>query len=257
MARIRTIKPQFWLDEQLGTICHSARLLYIGLWNLSDDQGVFEWRPGRIKVQLFPYDDIKSSDIETWLQMLLDTGDIIKFSENNAPFGYIPSFLKHQDIKKPSKWVFAKPPEANSYPPVTHQLPITTEPVLLGKSNREKEKLKVVGNREKESIKNPKKTYGEFQNVLLTDDELEKLKTKFNSHYTEKIENLSEYLKSKNKKYSSHYATILMWARKDEKDGQNGTNQSGNQKISSRQLPSRYTTPEEYDAEQGVRNVPA
>jgi hypothetical protein len=38
--------------------------------------------------------------------------------------------------------------------------------------------------------------------------------------------------------------------------GNNGTNQSGNQKISSRQLPSRYTTPEEYDAEQGVRNVP-
>ena len=34
MARIRTIKPQFWINEELGTIPRDARLLYIGLWNM-------------------------------------------------------------------------------------------------------------------------------------------------------------------------------------------------------------------------------
>ena len=65
--------------------------------------------------------------------------------------------------------------------------------------------------------KEKKKSYGEFKNVKLTDDEYNKLKEKF-SDYEEKIENLSYYLKSKGDKYKSHYATILNWSRKDDKD---------------------------------------
>jgi hypothetical protein len=62
-----------------------------------------------------------------------------------------------------------------------------------------------------------KKPYGEFKNVLLTDDNLAKLKEKFNSTYQEKIEELSEALKSKkgySTKFTDHYATILSWARR-------------------------------------------
>ena len=61
-----------------------------------------------------------------------------------------------------------------------------------------------------------KNKYGEFKNVLLTDEEYQKLKDRFND-YEEKIENLSYYLKSKGDKYKSHYGTILNWARKEEK----------------------------------------
>lgn len=63
-----------------------------------------------------------------------------------------------------------------------------------------------------------KKTYGQFENVKLTDDELAKLKVKFNSHFTEKIEELSIGIESKGYKYKSHYATILSWARQKEKE---------------------------------------
>ncbi len=59
-----------------------------------------------------------------------------------------------------------------------------------------------------------KKRYGEFNNVLLTDIELKKLKDKFNSGFQSKIEELSLYLESKGDKYKSHYATILNWERK-------------------------------------------
>ena len=116
--RIRSVKPQFWLDENLGTVCRDARLMYIGLWNLADDQGVFEWRPARIKIQLFPYDtDIKPKDIEEWLALLLNIKDIVKFDNNGHQFGYIRSFLEHQEIKKPSQWTFAKVPEAKETMP--------------------------------------------------------------------------------------------------------------------------------------------
>ena len=65
-----------------------------------------------------------------------------------------------------------------------------------------------------------KKSYGEFNNVLLTDEELLKLKERFPNGDTEKkIENLSQYIASHGKKYHSHYATILNWA-KDEAPAQ-------------------------------------
>jgi len=63
-----------------------------------------------------------------------------------------------------------------------------------------------------------KKIYGEFKNVQLTDDEFSKLKERFPKDYINRIENLSSYLASKNKKYKSHYATILNWSRKETKN---------------------------------------
>ena len=62
---------------------------------------------------------------------------------------------------------------------------------------------------------NNKKTYGECQNVKLTDEEYKKICDK---GYTELIDELSLYLASKGDKYKSHYATILQWAKKREKD---------------------------------------
>ena len=64
-----------------------------------------------------------------------------------------------------------------------------------------------------------KHKYGEYKNVLLTDEELQKLKTEY-SDYEERIERLSSYVASTGKSYKSHYATIRNWARKDaEKPG--------------------------------------
>lgn len=62
--------------------------------------------------------------------------------------------------------------------------------------------------------KTVKHKYGEYNNVLLTDEELEKLKTEY-SDYAERIERLSSYVASTGKSYKSHYATIRNWARKD------------------------------------------
>ena len=59
-----------------------------------------------------------------------------------------------------------------------------------------------------------KHKYGEYANVLLTDDELEKLKEAF-PDWEERIERLSGYIASTGKAYKSHYATIRNWARKD------------------------------------------
>ena len=69
------------------------------------------------------------------------------------------------------------------------------------------------------SEKPVKHKYGEYKNVLLSDDELEKLKAEY-PDYKDRIERLSSYVASTGKSYKSHYATIRNWARKDaEKPG--------------------------------------
>lgn len=63
--------------------------------------------------------------------------------------------------------------------------------------------------------KPPKHKYGQYQNVLLSDDELEKLKTEFPVDWEERIERVSEYCASKGVTYKNYLATIRNWARKE------------------------------------------
>lgn len=60
-----------------------------------------------------------------------------------------------------------------------------------------------------------KHKHGEYNNVLLTDEEFEKLKSEY-PDYEERIERLSSYVASTGKSYKSHYATIRNWARKEQ-----------------------------------------
>ena len=57
--------------------------------------------------------------------------------------------------------------------------------------------------------------YGEYKNVLLSDQDLEKLKTEFPKDYQKRIDNLSYYIKSTGKTYKNHLATLRNWARRD------------------------------------------
>ena len=75
--------------------------------------------------------------------------------------------------------------------------------------------------------KDIKRKFGEFQNVLLIDEEYQKLKGRLNSRHDEYIERLSGYLKQTGKrKYKDHYATILNWHRKDSEEAKSGKNRN-------------------------------
>ena len=86
-----------------------------------------------------------------------------------------------------------------------------------------------------------KHKYGEYKNVLLTDDELEKLKAEY-ADYLDRIERLSSYIASTGKTYKSHYATIRNWARADaEKGRSNGAKQTSSPQRNAGETP-RYGT---------------
>jgi hypothetical protein len=70
--------------------------------------------------------------------------------------------------------------------------------------------------------------YGEYNNVLLTDEDYQKLITEFPNDYEERIERLSSYIESTGKKYKNHLATIRNWARNDNKKAEEPKKSSGN-----------------------------
>ena len=102
MARIRTIKPQFWDDAKIGRIPRDARLLYIGLWTFADDLGVVIADPVWLKSKIFPYDRIQIQQLEAWLGLLEKTGFISLLSVKSESFYYLPTFSRHQIINRPN-----------------------------------------------------------------------------------------------------------------------------------------------------------
>lgn len=101
MARIRSIKPEFWDDEHIASLPMPCRLFYIGCWTFADDQGVFNANPSFLKSRIFPYDDdLKVSDVKTWLKKLEECEMIIPFSHKRDAYYLIRSFADHQVIDK-------------------------------------------------------------------------------------------------------------------------------------------------------------
>ncbi len=95
MARIRTIKPEFFLDDELAELSPLTRLLFIGLWTLADCEGRIEDRPKRIRAQILPFDD---GDTNLMLQSLHDAGFIRRYSVCGRSYLLVTNFTKHQRL---------------------------------------------------------------------------------------------------------------------------------------------------------------
>lgn len=83
----------------------------------------------------------------------------------------------------------------------------------VGVKNTLENRYKRLDNREQ--IKDSRHKYGQYSNVLLSDDEMEKLKAEFPNDYQQRIERVSEYCASTGRVYKNYLATIRSWARKD------------------------------------------
>lgn len=93
MARARNIKPGFFTNEDLVELDFATRLLFAGLWTLADREGRLEDRPKKIKIGVFPADNV---DVEVMLQELNRCGFIKRYEVNGGCFIQIVSWHKHQ-----------------------------------------------------------------------------------------------------------------------------------------------------------------
>lgn len=100
MARIRTIKPEFWRDELLAGISAEAALLAIGLLNHCDDEGYFNANPKLVESDVFPLRTLSKNTTEL-LRELSGIGYIEVFSGSDGKaYGKVSNFEKHQVINK-------------------------------------------------------------------------------------------------------------------------------------------------------------
>ncbi|MFA9204933.1 MAG: hypothetical protein ACEQSH_00595 [Bacteroidia bacterium] len=112
MARIRTIKPDFFTSEDITDLSFEARLLYIATWLEADKEGRLPWKPKTLKMRYFPADDL---DIVELCQELIDLHLVILYGDGLA---YIPTFRQHQHINpRETNSALPEPPARQASPP--------------------------------------------------------------------------------------------------------------------------------------------
>lgn len=207
-----------WIEEQPNGKEYSLFYLKLCLKSLKTN-GILVRNVGEI---LIPYDSktlakITNTDIDTvmvsmelfkkiGLIQVLDNGEIFLTQLENM-------------VGSETKWAEKKRNQRKKLSNISNEDNVL---LLSSESPREKEKEKDLESEldlDLEEERNEKK-YGKYKNVILTDDEYNKLKDEFPKDYEQRIEKLSMYIKSKGANYENHLATIELWASKEQKEEQ-------------------------------------
>lgn len=217
----RIIKESITTSEKLASLSDFEFRLWIGLITQADDAGRGDARPAVIKGRVFPFRErLTVKDVGSSLRALADKGCVTLYEIGGRPYFYFPNWSKHQRVRdcKPKypdpendslRQVAADCGEARQSAAIIQSNPIQSEYNITPLSP--KGDIPPAGGRAHEC------KYGEFENVVLTAEEMDKLKSRF-VDWEERIEQLSRYLKNNpRKRYDSHYATLLIWAENDEK----------------------------------------
>lgn len=124
MARIRTIKPDFWTDGNMVRLSPFARLLYIGMWNFTlCDHGHVADDAMKLKLQILPMDAV---DIDALLAEIMAQGRVVRVADKDGrTYLLVKRFEDHQKIDP--RWKTRCPACAQ-----VDSLTLTETPVSLG-----------------------------------------------------------------------------------------------------------------------------
>jgi hypothetical protein len=140
VARIRSIKPEFWSSEQITECSVNARLMFIGMWNFCDDAGRKVASVKRVKMEVFPGDDFSFSDIRGWMDELIAHGLVTEYESQGQSYWAVTGW-KHQKISHPQP---SSIPDPFSECSVNAPAPFTPDLIR-------RELKGIEGNREKEA----------------------------------------------------------------------------------------------------------
>lgn len=135
MARIRTIKPEFWDSPGTARASLRARLFFIAMWNWADDYGVGTANPNQLVAFAFPNDDIDTrTEFPCLRAEVSDCYGVVWYEVENRPYYYIPSWDDHQKNERRAKGRFPKPDQGKL---VDTEVPcVSTEVQALEQRNR-------------------------------------------------------------------------------------------------------------------------
>jgi hypothetical protein len=126
VARIRTIKPEFFTSLTIAALPVEARLTFIGLWTHVDDEGRCVDETRLIRAALWALDDRSFGDVEKDLQQLADASLIRRYTVDGKRFLIIVGWSEHQKINRPTRSKLPPPPSGACEPP-TSENTLTTD----------------------------------------------------------------------------------------------------------------------------------
>ncbi|WP_131781174.1 hypothetical protein [Legionella gresilensis] len=109
MPRNRMIKCEYWTSEQVLSCSPLARLLFIGMWNFSDDKGIHPASYIRLKAEIFPGDNFSITEIKSLVDELINSSLLIEYEVDEGKYWLVTGWKKHQKIDKPT-YRFPLPP---------------------------------------------------------------------------------------------------------------------------------------------------
>lgn len=137
MARIRSIKPEFWTSEQVVELSPTTRLLFIGMWNFCDDRGVHPASCKTLKMEVFPGDDFTVSEIEQMIAAIIQAGLVLEYQGfDGKMYWAVTGWEKHQKVEKPN-FKHPEPPKFGDQSP-TNRIPVDDHSTTGGKGREGK-----------------------------------------------------------------------------------------------------------------------
>ena len=243
----RIIKESIRESESIDNLTPEAEVMFYRLITYADDFGRFKAHPRIVNPAIFPLKSYNDYQIIKWLDEIGNNNMVAFYKGTDTKiYGYFTNWHNYQQIRNKK----SKHPEPNgsqfttltdlikTYDINCYQMQstdINSKQPLANDNNCQQliALAPVIQSNPIQSESNPRcqidincnQKYGELQNVILSQQEYKKLIEKIGEERTkEQIEALSLYLKSKGKKYKSHYATILTWCRNDDKKKTAATN---------------------------------
>ncbi|RCG11000.1 helix-turn-helix domain-containing protein [Enterococcus faecium] len=187
----------------------NTKLLYGEITALCNERG-FCWEGNEYFADLY---GVNKETISRWVS------DLIKFGYLNREIIY----------KEGTNQIINRYLRINQYPidekrntPIDEKVK-DNNTSINNTFNNTKEYIRELPPSKKSKAKPVRHKYGEYKNVLLSDEQMEKLKTEFPNDYQERIERLSEYCESSGKTYKNYLATIRSWARKEKSEPKNAS----------------------------------
>lgn len=245
MARIRTIKPEFWEDEKIGKLPIPCRLFFIGCWNFADDFGVIKGNAALLKSQIFPYDEnLRVSEIKKWIDSLVDARMLVPIIHAEESYYFIRTFRSHQILdKRYDKSYIGKEivkdlinKALNIDDVFTSSTPRDNDVNTTEEKEEEKEDKKESPNGDKKeaaasSLVSSNPDFLKFNDWLkrkapfcsnpknfssqITEAEFLKLKERYSGKQIADIIEQIENRKDLRKRYTNLYRTVLNWAKKE------------------------------------------
>ena len=100
----RMIHTNIWASGQVGKLSKEARLVFIGLITLADDDGRLKGNPAFLRSQIFPYDEeLKTTEVKKWLEEIVAQELVLCYEITGEDYLYHPNWKKYQTLRSDRK----------------------------------------------------------------------------------------------------------------------------------------------------------